>query len=62
VIAERANFADAVLAALREPARGTRLAERARELAHARYDWSAVGETACEAVSGICAQAVRRAG
>jgi|RhiMetdeSRZDD1v2_1073273.scaffolds.fasta_scaffold03861_13 glycosyltransferase involved in cell wall biosynthesis len=62
VIAERAAFADAVLAALREPARGTRLAERARELAHARYDWSAVGETACEAVSGVCAQAVRRAG
>ncbi|HEV8345268.1 MAG TPA: hypothetical protein VGQ16_01775, partial [Vicinamibacterales bacterium] len=62
VIAERAVFADAVLAALRDPAHGRRLAERARDLAHARYDWSAVGETACYAVSRVCAKAVRRAG
>jgi glycosyltransferase involved in cell wall biosynthesis len=54
IVAERAGFADAVLAALSDPASGARLAANARVLVRESYDWSTVGEAACDAVARLC--------
>ena len=62
VVAERAQFADSVLAAMRDPQRGARLAMRARALVRACYDWRALGETACEAVARASRTETRLAG
>jgi glycosyltransferase involved in cell wall biosynthesis len=51
VLAERDHFADAVTALLADADRGEHLAERARTLVRERYDWDAVGRTACAAVA-----------
>ncbi|HKB12967.1 MAG TPA: glycosyltransferase family 4 protein, partial [Vicinamibacterales bacterium] len=51
VVAERPDFAAAVTSLLLDPARGRRLALRAKALARERYDWSVVGAAACEAVA-----------
>ena len=61
-IAERAGFANSVIAALADPAGGAQRAARARALARARYDWSSVGDTACDVVARVCGSAMRRAG
>lgn len=49
-IAERDQFAQAILDALSAPQLATEFAERGRELALAQYDWSAIGERAGDAV------------
>jgi glycosyltransferase involved in cell wall biosynthesis len=51
LVANRAQFAEQVLAVLGKPAWGERLARQARELVRKQYDWSAVAEAACEAVA-----------
>jgi hypothetical protein len=56
VIVPREQFARAIVALLRDPARGEALAERARALAHATYDWGMVGEAACAAVADTIAR------
>jgi glycosyltransferase involved in cell wall biosynthesis len=56
VVAERPHFAAAVADLLRDPARGRGLAARAKELALARYDWSVVGASACDAVAAAAAR------
>lgn len=48
-------FAEGVMAALADPAGATARAARARELVMRRYDWSTLGDRACDAI----AQAVR---
>jgi glycosyltransferase involved in cell wall biosynthesis len=53
VIAGRDHFAAELLALLNDPARATRLAERARALAHDLYDWCTVGEAVCAAVAAV---------
>jgi len=55
LIAERAQFADAIVEVLADPAAAQERAARARELARQAYDWSAVGRRAVEAVA--CASA-----
>jgi glycosyltransferase involved in cell wall biosynthesis len=55
LIAERAQFADAVAQALLDPEAARQRAVRAQELARQTYDWSAVGQRAIEAVA--CASA-----
>jgi glycosyltransferase involved in cell wall biosynthesis len=56
VIVPREQFARAIVALLRDPARGEALAERARALARATYDWGMVGEAACAAVADTVAR------
>jgi glycosyltransferase involved in cell wall biosynthesis len=55
LIADRAQFADAVVQVLLDPASAQERAARAQELARRAYDWSAVGRRAVEAVA--CASA-----
>lgn len=50
LVAQRPRFAEALLSALRGDSLGVRLAEAARALAVEKYDWSAAGGTACNAV------------
>ncbi len=52
-IAPRDSFADAICDALSQPEASRCLAENARQLAWDRYDWSAIGREACEAVSRL---------
>ena len=56
VIAERAAFADAVIAALSGSADGARLAANARIRVRELYDWTTVGAAACDAVARLCWQ------
>jgi glycosyltransferase involved in cell wall biosynthesis len=49
-IAERETFAPAVLDLLRHGPMARARAERARALVEHRYDWTAIGERACDAV------------
>ncbi len=49
-IADRDKFVQAALDALSAPQLAAEFAERGRQLALAQYDWSAIGERACEAV------------
>jgi glycosyltransferase involved in cell wall biosynthesis len=58
VVAERRHFAAAVADLLLDPERGRRLAARGKELARARYDWSVVGASACDAVAAAAARVV----
>lgn len=51
VVADHADFAAVLTKLLEQPQRAHTLAVRARSLARARYDWSVVGERACEAVA-----------
>jgi glycosyltransferase involved in cell wall biosynthesis len=55
LIANRAQFADAIVQALQDPAAAQVRAARAQALARQTYDWSAVGRRAIEAVA--CASA-----
>jgi glycosyltransferase involved in cell wall biosynthesis len=50
VLAERPAFANAIASLLADSASATRMAERARELAVAVYDWSRIGRMAVEVV------------
>ncbi len=52
-LAERPAFADATAALLADRAEGVRMAERARELAHAAYDWRRIGRRMAEVVTGV---------
>jgi glycosyltransferase involved in cell wall biosynthesis len=52
-LAERPAFADAILALLADRGGALRMAERARELARDVYDWSRIGRTAVEVVTGL---------
>ncbi len=52
-IADRDQFATAVLDALAAPALATEFAERGRQLARAKYDWSAIGLRACDAIESV---------
>jgi glycosyltransferase involved in cell wall biosynthesis len=56
VVAERPDFGAAVADLLLDPARGRVLASHAKELAQARYDWSVVGASACDAVAAAAAR------
>ena len=56
IVAERSEFAAAITRLLLDPDHGRRLAERARHLARARYDWSVVGTLACDAIAGAARQ------
>lgn len=58
VIAPYDGFAAGVVAALRDPAAGTARAARARALAVARYDWTALGDAACDVIARAAASAV----
>ena len=53
IVADRADFAEAILALVGDEDRGTRLAARARGLVRGRYDWRSVGEVACNAVAEV---------
>lgn len=53
VIAERAQFADRLLALLRDRAFQKRLRTTARTLVQEQYDWSIVGASACAAVASV---------
>jgi glycosyltransferase involved in cell wall biosynthesis len=53
VVADRDHFVTALVELLKDPAAGERLASRARRLARGRFDWAAVGRTACEAVHAV---------
>jgi glycosyltransferase involved in cell wall biosynthesis len=53
LVAELAGLAPAVARLLQQPDAATRMAERARHLAEAVYDWQAIGEAACDAVSSL---------
>jgi glycosyltransferase involved in cell wall biosynthesis len=55
LVAERAQFADAVVQVLLDPASAKERAGRAQGLARKIYDWAAVGQRAVEAVA--CASA-----
>ncbi len=52
-LAERPEFAEVTATLLADRAAATRTAERARELARAVYDWSRIGRTAVEVVTGL---------
>jgi glycosyltransferase involved in cell wall biosynthesis len=49
-VAERRDFAAAILEAAAAPQLATEFAERGRQLALTQYDWPVIGERACEAV------------
>jgi glycosyltransferase involved in cell wall biosynthesis len=53
VVAERVWFAEALIAALRDPAAGAERAARARALTRERYDWRTVGATACASIERL---------
>jgi glycosyltransferase involved in cell wall biosynthesis len=53
VVAERERFAEGVISLLGGAAAAEALAERARALARARYDWNSIGEAACGAVAAV---------
>ncbi|MDY3558988.1 glycosyltransferase family 4 protein [Gemmata sp. JC673] len=53
VLAERPAFADATAKLLADAVEGARMAERARELARATYDWPQIGRKAAEVVAGL---------
>jgi glycosyltransferase involved in cell wall biosynthesis len=53
LIANREQFTQSVLALLKNPALGERLALRSRELVREQYDWRAVGEAASAAVEAV---------
>ena len=55
VVADRAGFAGALIAALRDPAAGAERAARARALARDCYDWRMVGVTACASIERLWA-------
>lgn len=52
-LAERPAFAAATAAVLADHAGSARMAERARELARAVYDWERIGRKAAEVVTGL---------
>lgn len=56
-IADREQFAATVLDALAAPGLATEFAERGRHLARSRYDWTAIGQRACDAVESVLASA-----
>lgn len=49
-VAERDRFAEAILDNLEAPALAHEYAERGRQLAEEKYDWSVIGKLACSAV------------
>jgi len=53
VVAERDDFAGAIVGLFADPGSGRRLATEARELVRRVYDWSVVGRQAAEAVSAV---------
>lgn len=53
LVAERDHFADELLRLLSESPLAHRLATRARDLARDRYDWTIVGEAACDLASEL---------
>ena len=53
-VVSRANFAGALLDALKDRNAAAARAERARALVRSLYDWRTIGESACEAVEGLC--------
>lgn len=55
-VAEYDTFAQGVLASLADPAAANARAARARELALAHYDWTALGEQACGAIAAAVAR------
>ncbi len=55
LVAERDRFADELLRLFSEIPLAHRLATRARDLARDRYDWTIVGEAACDLVSELIA-------
>ena len=50
-IADRGDFATAVVRVLKTPQLASTLAQRARMLVRQQYDWSVVGAVACQAVA-----------
>jgi len=54
--AERPSFAQVILDLVNVPARGTQLAERARVLAQAKYDWRQIGAKAVDAIAAVVDQ------
>lgn len=53
IIAERADFADAIASLLQDETRRIRLAEAARRLARERFDWSPIGDSARAALEPL---------
>jgi glycosyltransferase involved in cell wall biosynthesis len=60
LIAERAQFAERLQTLLDDRDRAAAMAERARELARARYDWAVIGRTAANAVTDVIDRAAAR--
>lgn len=56
VVAERPEFAEAIVSLLLNPARAQDLARRARELVRLEYDWQHAGARVCDAVAVIAAR------
>ncbi|HTU93909.1 MAG TPA: glycosyltransferase family 4 protein [Gemmataceae bacterium] len=53
LIADRKDFVAAALALLRDPQRGRHLAEQARPFVRKHYDWSRIGDLACQAITSV---------
>jgi glycosyltransferase involved in cell wall biosynthesis len=51
LVADRAGFAAAIVRLLRNAEEARQLADRARPFVRERYDWSVVGDDACDAVA-----------
>jgi glycosyltransferase involved in cell wall biosynthesis len=62
LVADRPEFADAIVRVLLDPAAARVRADRAQQLVQRGYDWSAVGRRAVEAVSCASAAIGSRAG
>ncbi len=54
-VAERSDFAQAILSAIEAPNLANEYAQRGRELALNQYDWPVIGERACDAVMSALA-------
>lgn len=53
IVAEREDFANAIAGLFNDKALGVRLAEAARGLARERFDWSAIGDRALDALGSL---------
>ena len=62
LIADRDRFAAALIDALADPARMNALAAEGRQLAQTRYDWTAIGNRAAQAIQSLIDEGSEREG
>ena len=61
IVADRTHFAEAIVGLLKNPLTGERLAARARYFVNQRFDWEAIGDSACTAVEAVIRAKTERA-